>query len=168
VDVDSKESEKAGAPTLTEERAPLTLARRLYTTIAQNYYWRWFKQVASQIISFGKDQIVGLILAALILLYQLREGLVKPTELHANELATLAYPYLTLLALYVGYEALRAPFVIDRQRREEIGRLEGELRNRPERVSEVRAEPPAQPNVQACTRCAYRTDERSDIELEHR
>jgi hypothetical protein len=93
----------------------------------ENYYWRLLRQIVIQIISFGKDQIVGLILAVLILLYQLKEGLVKRTELHANELATLAYPYLTLLALYVGYEIVRAPFVLDREQGERISDLADEL-----------------------------------------
>jgi hypothetical protein len=35
----------------------------------RNYLFRWIGQVGRQLWSFGRDQIVGLVLAVLILLY---------------------------------------------------------------------------------------------------
>jgi len=91
---------------------------------AMDYLSRWGKQIVRQIWSFGRDQIVGLILAVLILLYQFHAGLIDTKQRHATELATLAYPYLTLLALYILFEIIRAPFVLDQQQRARIKELE--------------------------------------------
>jgi hypothetical protein len=90
----------------------------------KNYAQRWAYQIGYGLRSFGADQLVGLILAVLILLYQLHAGLITGgKQLHATELTTLAYPYLTLLGVYVLLEVMRAPFVLDHQQVGKIDRL---------------------------------------------
>jgi hypothetical protein len=82
---------------------------------AANYYRRWIAQVVRQVVSFGAEQSVPLILAILILWYQLHYGLIQKNQLHSNELA-IFWPYLELLATYLGFQIVRAPLVLDRQR----------------------------------------------------
>lgn len=80
-----------------------------------SYIWQLGQQVFRQIWSFGRDQIVGLILAVLIFVYQVRAGLIQGKDLRSTELATVAWPYLTLLGMYVFIEIVRAPFVLRRE-----------------------------------------------------
>lgn len=58
---------------------------------------------------------MGLILTVLIFLYQVHSGLIQSKELRVAEFATIAWPYLTLLALYVVLEIGRAPFILRRE-----------------------------------------------------
>jgi hypothetical protein len=88
-----------------------------------SYAWRWIKQIGLQLWSFGRDQIVGLILAVLILLFQLHYRLIQAADAKKAELGTILYPYLALLGLYLLYEAIRAPFALDRERAGEIEAL---------------------------------------------
>jgi hypothetical protein len=90
----------------------------------KSYAQRWAGQIGHELWSFGVDQLVGVILAILILLYQLHAGLIAGgKQLHITELTTLAYPYLTLLGVYILLEVMRAPFVLDRQQVDRIDRL---------------------------------------------
>src|SRR6266851_8543100 len=83
--------------------------------MGNSYPWRLARQVFRQLWSFGRDQIMGLILTVLIFLYQVHSGLIHSNELRATEFATIAWPYLTLLGLYVILEIGRAPFVLRRE-----------------------------------------------------
>ncbi len=85
-----------------------------------DYAWRWIWQVIRQVWSFGRDQAVGLSLAVLILLYQFHSGLLQSADLEKTSVETIAYPYLTLIGVYVLYEVLRAPFVLNREQEKRI------------------------------------------------
>lgn len=108
------------------ERRP-TGAERASLPRRDRYAWRWINQVGRQLWSFGRDQAVGLILAVLILVYQLHSGLIQSADVQKTGAETIAYPYLTLIGLYVLYEILRAPFVLNREQENKIRRLAAEL-----------------------------------------
>ena len=92
--------------------------------------------------SFGRGQIVGLILAVLILLYQLHSGLIQSADFKRAGFETIAYPYVTLIILYFLFEAIRAPIVLDRERQKEIEELKIDCKKATDNVlgaEEVRA-----------------------------
>src|SRR5882762_1680744 len=82
--------------------------------VVRAYLCRWARQVGRQLWSFGRDQAVGLILAILIFLYQLHSGLIQGVDLKKTGIETIAYPYLTLAGLYLLFEIVRAPYLLDR------------------------------------------------------
>jgi hypothetical protein len=61
-----------------------TPIQRALSNISETYFGRWSTQVVRQILSLGRDQIVGLVLAVLILLYQLKSGLIQTSRLMKN------------------------------------------------------------------------------------
>ena len=63
----------------------------------------------------------------LILIYQLKSGLIQDADKHKTELMTVVYPYLTLLGGYLAFELIRAPLVLHRQQENRIRDLENEL-----------------------------------------
>ena len=58
---------------------------------------------------------MGLILTVLIFLYQLHSGLIQAMDSKKTGIETIAYPYLTLLALFILLEIFRAPYEMDRK-----------------------------------------------------
>lgn len=83
---------------------------------ALEFAWLGLKQIVCQVWSFGRDQIVGLILAVL---YQLHSGMMQSTELKKTGFETILYPYLTLICLlfYMNFYALHSYFITNKSER---------------------------------------------------
>ncbi len=80
----------------------------------------------------GKGQVIGAVLAVLILLFQWRYGLIPPHR-GWQAVKSLGWPYLILLAVLMLVSACRAPAILDKesqvaqeQLREAAGRLQEE------------------------------------------
>jgi hypothetical protein len=87
--------------------------------VFRDYYRPFFTQVCKQLLDFGREQIVGLVLAILILFAQLHYGLVRKDVLGSNAMAII-WPYLAVVGAYLVIQIARAPVVIDGERAQEI------------------------------------------------
>ena len=101
------------------------------------FYLRLIAQIYKQVRDFGLEQIVGLILAILILLAQLHYGLITGNSLHRNELA-IFWPYIAVLGLYLVLQAVRAPVALDRERAAQIDVLTNENEKQKNPDSQIR------------------------------
>lgn len=72
------------------------------------------------------EQVVGVVLAILILLAQIRYGVISQDAVRANVLAVL-WPYAALIGLFVIYHVVRAPWLISNAQLDEIAILKTDL-----------------------------------------
>lgn len=90
------------------------------------YYVKLTKYIVRDtFLSFGKDQIAGIVLIILIAIYQVKYGLIRRDQTWANAMSIIK-PYLWVLSAYVVIHAVRAPYVLDRARQREIENLKAE------------------------------------------
>src|SRR5436309_1574446 len=87
------------------------------------YYGRFWTQCITDILKWAGDQLVGLILAVLILLYHIGTGKIRSHDEGIAGFFEIAWPYLSLLSLYAALHILRAPWLVDRKARAEIADL---------------------------------------------
>lgn len=92
---------------------------------AKDYAKRWFLQVLGQIVfeSGLRGLAVYCFLGVAILVLQLANHVVPVRDFRGNVLSIL-WPYLAAAFLYVVFQIVRAPLVLDRQRAQTIEDLE--------------------------------------------
>ena len=100
--------------------------KRLRCRFVCVYYHRFFVQVWRQLLDFGKEQLVGLILALLILISQIHYGVITKDALHSNELS-IFWPYILVFAGYFTIQIMRAPVVLDSKHSQEIANKTREI-----------------------------------------
>jgi hypothetical protein len=85
-----------------------------------SYYRRFVAQVCRQVLAFGREQAVSLIIAFLILLYQFHYGQMTASAMHADTMAVI-WPYVWVLGGYFLIQVLRAPVALDHERAKQTG-----------------------------------------------
>ena len=80
------------------------------------YYKRFTCHWLKEMRSFGAEQVAGVVLAVLILSFQIRGGLVPAKDAEPTVLATFLLPYLGLAAVYLVVHLVRTPWKMDRER----------------------------------------------------
>src|ERR1700676_225437 len=90
------------------------------------YYKRFFLQWGKELWSFGREQMVGVVLAILILLFQMEKGLIPAKDAVLTAKVTLLWPYLALIAIYLVIHFVRTPWKLDQKKITEITSLETE------------------------------------------
>jgi len=91
------------------------------------YYGKFVSHWGKELWSFGGEQVVGVILAVLILVFQLREGIIPAKDVRATAYATILWPYIALIGIYVIIHLIRTPWVLDQENQEA---LQAEVRKR--------------------------------------
>jgi len=108
------------------------------------YYKQFLAHWGTELWSFGKEQMVGVILAVLILLFQIREGLIPAKDMGLTALATILLPYMALIGIYAAIHLVRTPWKLDQKRITEITNLETERDKYLRSLNEIER---AKPNI---------------------
>jgi hypothetical protein len=85
----------------------------------REYYSRLIRQVYRDAKTFGRDTLFALLIGITILLLQVRYGMIRTDQTWRGALSVI-YPYLGLLGLYLSYQAIKAPYVLDKAVRSEL------------------------------------------------
>lgn len=93
------------------------------------YYGRFLAHWARELRSFGGEQIVGIILAVLILIFQIRGGLIPSNDVKVTAYATILWPYLALIGIYLIIHWIRTPWKLDQDLSEKCDELEHRVRH---------------------------------------
>lgn len=91
------------------------------------YYRKFVAHWGNELLSFGREQIVGITLAVLILFFQIHKGLIPAKEVHDIALATIFWPYIGLICIYLVIHWVRTPWQLEKQQREIIKELSASL-----------------------------------------
>jgi hypothetical protein len=75
-----------------------------------SYYRMFIGHLAKELLSFGVEQLVGVILAVLILVFQIHFGQIQTKDVRTSALATILWPYLVLAGFYVVVHCVRTPW----------------------------------------------------------
>jgi hypothetical protein len=108
------------------------------------YYKRFFLHWGKELWSFGREQVVGVILAVLILFFQIEKGLIPAKDAALTAKATLLWPYLALIAIYLAIHLVRTPWKLDQKKITEITNLETERDKYLRSLTEIEK---AKPNI---------------------
>jgi hypothetical protein len=92
----------------------------------RNYLWRLLREIVRQAFQFSKDNVWPAVVAMATFLFQVVFGTSSSADFHRNALATL-WAFLFAFGAYVLAQIIRAPFVLDRQRTDEIESLKKRL-----------------------------------------
>jgi hypothetical protein len=79
------------------------------------YYRKCLSHWGKELWSFGGEQLVGLILAVLILFFQIRMGLIPTKDIRTSALANVLWPYLALVGIYLAVHLVRTPWKLDQE-----------------------------------------------------
>jgi hypothetical protein len=93
-----------------------------------SFYGRWAKCWVSDLLKAWKGQLLGAALAAGVLGFQIRYGIIRRGEIKANIWA-IAWPYIVLACAFLIYYFLHAPLILDRNRQSAIDLLEAEVKD---------------------------------------
>jgi hypothetical protein len=107
--------------------------------IRESYPYRIGRQVLRECKSFGEDQIMPILMALVGIWWALHLKVIQGAESHSDYVIALA----SLgggLVFYLGWQLLRAPFVLDREERMRNFTLREELKNKAKRVEQLQAE----------------------------
>jgi len=96
---------------------PPTLSNE--TVTFKDYYRRFRKQFAKDLLRFGREQVIGALLAVAILALQLYFGLIPAFQTRKSWVSILL-PYFLLIVGLCVLSALRAPVAVDRDRHKQI------------------------------------------------
>lgn len=91
------------------------------------YYKKFFIHWGTELLSFGREQAVGVILAALILWFQIEKGLIPAKDAALTAKATIFWPYLALIGIYLVIHLIRTPWKLDQEQEKDITNLEAQL-----------------------------------------
>jgi len=97
-------------------------------TTYRDYYRRWFKAFRIDLIRLGMEQVIGALLAILILAFQWYYGLIPQTHGWA-EFKSIVWPYVVLLVVLTVISVIRAPVHLDRKRSAELENMDSEREN---------------------------------------
>lgn len=75
---------------------------------------------------WGRDHVIGLLLAIAVLVVQIKLGVIKPTEIDGNIWSVLL-PYGILLAIFAAISLLRAPWLMHRKVESELSAIKQKL-----------------------------------------
>jgi hypothetical protein len=90
--------------------------------------------------TFGRQQVIIAVIASLIILFlQLRWGVI-PRELTFYGFLSVALPYLGIIALAFIFHAVRAPWIIDKDRQRRANKLRGRIRKQRQEVEALDSE----------------------------
>jgi hypothetical protein len=96
------------------------------------YYKRVFAVAWKDFKSTTQGQVIGVAIAICILIFQIRYGIVKTRDIHANARA-IVWPYAILILGFFIYHLLRAPHTLNEH-------LESKLATAQQKEADVRAE----------------------------
>ena len=80
------------------------------------YYKVFLGHWAVELWSFGKEQVVGIILAVLIFLFQVQKGLIPEKDAALTAKVTILWPYLALIVIYLVIHLVRTPWKLDQKK----------------------------------------------------
>ncbi len=84
------------------------------------YYKEFLAHWGKELWTFGREQMVGLMLFVLILVFQIRNGLVPPKNAGWAAQETFLRPYLVLIGIYLAIHLVRTPWKLDQELREKL------------------------------------------------
>jgi len=87
---------------------------------------RFLPQCWGDIKASVAEQVVGIVLAFLILIAQIQLGVISKDAIRVNFLA-IAWPYAALIGMFVVYHTLRAPWLVSNSHMDAISELKTEL-----------------------------------------
>jgi hypothetical protein len=95
------------------------------------YYKEFLAHWGKELWSLGREQVVGLVLAGLIFMFQIRNGLVPAKDAELAAQVTFLRPYLALLGIYLAIHLVRTPWKLDQELREKLqrGTSQEEIKN---------------------------------------
>jgi len=99
------------------------------------FYLRWARRWGTDLLKAWIEQLIGVLVAAGILFWQTRYGIIRSGEVKANIWA-IAWPYICLFSVFLIYHFLRAPKMLDQDRQAAIYSLETRVN---ELTTELRA-----------------------------
>jgi len=88
----------------------------------REYYSRWIRAFRLDLLRLGKKEMIGAVLAVLILAFQWYYGFI-PQDHGWQAVKSLGWPYLLLLIGLLVVSAIRAPVCVDRDRAKTISQL---------------------------------------------
>src|SRR5437660_11487680 len=87
------------------------------------YYCRVVAQIFADVWRLAKQQvIIGAVATILILVLQIHYGII-PKQFTLSSILAVVYPYLLIVACALIFHAVRAPWILDNKRQEEIETL---------------------------------------------
>jgi hypothetical protein len=90
------------------------------------FFHRFLPQCWGDIRASVAEQVVGVILAILILIAQIHYGLITKDAVRANVLA-ISWPYIILVGMFIVYHFLRAPWLVSNRHLDTHSDLKGDL-----------------------------------------
>jgi hypothetical protein len=82
-------------------------------------FFRYHKKFVSywthEMWRFGREQVIGIILAVLILAFQMWKGLIPARDASMIAKATVLWPYLVLVGVYFVFHLVRTPWKLDQK-----------------------------------------------------
>lgn len=85
----------------------------------RSYYRRLWHQVRIDLLRWGRQELIGVLVAVAILFFQIHYGLI-PSSLTFAAVKSVGWPYLLLILIILLTAGLKAPVDLDNQRAEEI------------------------------------------------
>jgi hypothetical protein len=95
----------------------------------RSYSYRIARQVFSECLSFGSDQLMPVLIAAATAWAAVHFGLIPTPQRRQEYEATVLLPFIFGLAVYLAWQLVRAPFVLDSEHLNRIETLEIQLNN---------------------------------------
>lgn len=84
------------------------------------YYKEFLAHWGKEMWSLGREQMVGFMLALLVLLFQIRNGQVPAKDAGWAAQITFLRPYLVLVGIYLAIHLVRTPWKLDQELREKL------------------------------------------------
>jgi hypothetical protein len=120
-----------------------------------HYYKRFFGYWGKEICNFGSEQIVGILLSILILLFQIKEGLIPSKDAKIAAFATVLWPYVVLVGIYVVIHWVRTPWKLHELLSSECEVLQRQLSESNRQIEEIEN---AKPRIMLCDPDALHTE----------
>jgi hypothetical protein len=99
----------------------------VWRTIQRSYAWKFARQVWKECWSFGRDQIMPVLIAIAGAWAAIHYGII-PVDQTRAAYASFILPFGFGIALYLAFQIVRAPFVLHYEQELEIERLTEELK----------------------------------------
>jgi hypothetical protein len=84
------------------------------------YYKKFLFHWGKELCSFGAEQAGGVILAMLILFFQIHMGIIPTKDIKTSALANVFGPYLALVGVYLIIHLVRTPWKLDQELSEQL------------------------------------------------
>jgi hypothetical protein len=118
------------------------------------YYKRFLGYWGKELWNFGSEQMVGIVLAVLVLIFQIKEGLIPSKDAKITAFATVLWPYLGLISIYLIIHWIRTPWKLDEELLGECKSLEVRLGESNSQLEEIEN---TKPRIMLCDPGAIHT-----------